>query len=148
LKEYNVQVPLSTSVDGNHDDDTPMDHIQNHVITVKFSRDMDKMTKDFGFTIKNTIASLPGRTSGVMIVPTVHKIVTSSEADRAGVCIGMRIIAVGGTTIHRCRSMPSSSVDYSPARHCKQMIIDAIQSTCTVNIRVDSCGQSSRAASN
>jgi predicted metalloprotease with PDZ domain len=93
VKEYNVQVPLSTSVDGNH---TPMDCETNHVIAVTFSRDMDKMTKDFGFTIKNSIASLPGRMSGVMIVPTVHKIDTSSEAARAGVCIGMRIIAVGG----------------------------------------------------
>jgi hypothetical protein len=102
-------------------------------------REMDQMMNDIGFTIKDTVASLPGHMSSQRIIPIVHTIGTSSEAAAAGMRIGMRIIAVGATTIHRCFSMPSSSLDYSPARQCKQMIIDEIQSSSTVMIRVDTC---------
>jgi hypothetical protein len=133
LKDFHVHTPLSMSVDGSH---MTMDFATNSVITIKFTR---RMTDDiqFGFTVKNACASLTGHMSSLVIFPIVHTVQTPSEAAQAGVRTGMRIIGVGKTTIHPCSLMPSSSADYSPARHCKQMIVDAIHSSNSVNIRVD-----------
>jgi hypothetical protein len=62
----------------------------------------------------------------------------TSEAARAGLRSGMRIIGIGKTTIRPSHKMPSSAKDYSPVSFCKRMITEAIQSGGTLEIRVDS----------
>jgi predicted metalloprotease with PDZ domain len=47
-------------------------------------------------------------------VPIVNTIRATSEAARAGLRSGMRIIGVGKTTIRPSHRMPSSAKDYSP----------------------------------
>jgi hypothetical protein len=131
LRQYHAQAPEQMSGRGGH---TPMDIATNSVITIQFSRGL---VADFGFTVKNSSASSTRHMSSSLIIPIVNSVQITSEAARVGLRSGMRIIGVGKTTIRPCRSMPSSITDYSPARHCTQMIIDAIHSSTTVKIRVD-----------
>jgi hypothetical protein len=60
LKGSYVQAPLSMPIDGYH---TPMDTGTNSVITIVFTRHVDHMINDIGFTIKNSASSLPGQGS-------------------------------------------------------------------------------------
>jgi hypothetical protein len=134
LKEYNVQAPLSKLMNGSH---APMDVISNSVIVL--TSPSPGMIDDFGFTMKNVALSSGGGMSMCRIVPIVNTIRATSEAARAGLRSGMRIIGVGKTTIRPSHRMPSSAKDYSPVSFCKRMITEAIQSGGTLEIRVDSC---------
>jgi predicted metalloprotease with PDZ domain len=113
---------------------TIMDTSTNSVIQVTFA---DNKETSLGFRLVDSYQHQRGPFSDVLIVPVIESVRFGSRAAQAGLCSGMRIIAVGTTTVTLAKSMPRKDTDYSPALRTKEMILACLQSNTTLDIRVD-----------
>jgi hypothetical protein len=129
LKEFRRHE--SMPVDQRH---TTMDIFTNSVIKVNFAEREDHL---LGFRVVNSVQRRSGPFSKEVIVPVLKSVHPGSCAARAGLCSGMRIIAIGTSTTPHAENMPVSALDYSPARRVTELITDALQSSFIVDIRVD-----------
>jgi hypothetical protein len=116
--------------------DTPVDTSRNYVIQVNFAAEGND--DRLGFRIVNSIQHQRGSFSDPLIVPCILSVHPGSCAARAGLRHGMRILAIGMTTIKPARRMPQrNSIDYSPAHHVMILVSEALQRSRILNFRVD-----------
>jgi hypothetical protein len=131
LKDFETTESSPMSVDERH---TPMDTSTNSVITVTFAVTTGSY---LGFCVVNSVQHQRTAFSKQLTVPILGSVRRGSCAARAGLCNGMRILAIGRTSVKHATRMPRrNTMDYSPAMKTIQLVSEALQSSSTVTFRI------------